>query len=110
MVWDIVSKAGRSRRIRILMWPDEEVVGDLDEGSFCAVVCPEAKLKGFIESWLDMCCWSWAVTALSRILLRKGKLEISRWLCKSSGSRPGFLRMGVTEAVLKVDGTKPDSA
>ena len=24
-------------------------------------------------------------------------------------SRPGFLRMGVTEAVLKVDGTMPDS-
>ena len=28
---------------------NEEVVGDLDEGSFCAMVCPEARLKGFIE-------------------------------------------------------------
>ena len=28
---------------------DEEVVGDLDEGSFCAMACPEARLKGFIE-------------------------------------------------------------
>ena len=27
---------------------DEEVVGDLDEGSFCAMACPEARLKGFI--------------------------------------------------------------
>ena len=29
---------------------DEEVVSDLDEGSFCAIACPEARLKGFIES------------------------------------------------------------
>ena len=28
---------------------DEEVVGDLHEGSFCAMACPEARLKGFIE-------------------------------------------------------------
>ena len=28
---------------------DEEVVGDLDEGSFCAMACPEARLKEFIE-------------------------------------------------------------
>ena len=56
---------------------DEEVVCDLDEGGFCAIVCPEAKLKRFIEL-MDMCCWSWAATALSRILLRKGRLEIGR--------------------------------
>ena len=28
---------------------DEEVVGDLDEGSFHAMACPEARLKGFAE-------------------------------------------------------------
>ena len=28
---------------------DEEVIGDFDEGSLCAVVCSEARLKGFIE-------------------------------------------------------------
>ena len=27
----------------------EEVAGDLDEGSFCAMLCPETRLKGFIE-------------------------------------------------------------
>ena len=28
---------------------NEEVVGDLDEGRFCAMACPETRLKGFIE-------------------------------------------------------------
>ena len=27
----------------------EAVVGDIDEGSFCATACPEARVKGFIE-------------------------------------------------------------
>ena len=31
------------------IYSDEEVVGDPDEGSFCALACREARLKGFIE-------------------------------------------------------------
>ena len=32
---------------------DEEVVGDLDEGSFCAMACPETRLKGLAGSYVS---------------------------------------------------------
>ena len=54
---------------------EEVVVGDRDEGSFCAMACPE----GFHRAHGWTCAdGSWAATALSRILLRKGRLEICR--------------------------------
>lgn len=36
-----------------------------------------------------------------------GKCEMGRRLLKSLGSEPGFLRMGVTAADLKDEGTMP---
>ena len=55
-----------------------------------------------------MWCWSWAAAALSKILLRKGRLEIGWQLLGSSGSRPGFLIVGITAANLKLEGTMPE--
>ena len=84
---------------------NQEIVDDLDEGGLSAMLKSEARLEGLIE--LDMYRWSWPATTLSRVLLGKGRLEIGRWLWRSSGSRPGVLRMGVTEAILKLVGTMP---
>lgn len=42
------------------------------------------------------------------ILEMKGKFEMGRRLLKSLGSRPGFLRIGVTVAVLSDEGTVPE--
>ena len=44
---------------------DEEVVCELDEGSFCAMACPETRLKGFIE-----------------LMVRKGRLELGQYTAK----------------------------
>ena len=48
------------------------------------------------------------VTARSRIFDRKGRLEMGRKLFGLSGSRPGFLMMGVMAASLRVWGTEPE--
>lgn len=60
---------------------DKEVFGYFDECSLCAMFGSESRFEGCIvhSAWLDMCWWSWAATTLSRILLRKGRLEI-RWV------------------------------
>ena len=57
---------------------DEEVVDDLDEGSFCAVVCPEARLKGFIELTVGHVLLELGKHCSFRIFLIKGRLEIVR--------------------------------
>lgn len=46
--------------------------------------------------------------SLPGIFLRNGKLDIGRRLLKSVGSGPGFMRTGVTAAVLRNDGTIPE--
>lgn len=44
----------------------------------------------------------------SKILDRKGRLEMGRKLLGFSGSRPGFLSIGVIAATLKAEGTVPE--
>lgn len=46
--------------------------------------------------------------ARSRILERKGRLEMGRKLSRLSGSRPGFFRRGEIVASLRVGGTVPE--
>ena len=40
--------------------------------------------------------------------MRNGRFEIGRWLFRSSGSKPGFFRIGETEAVLRQGETVPE--
>lgn len=46
----------------------------------------------------------------SRIFDRKGRLDMGRKFAGLSGSRPGFLRMGVMAASLRDCGTEPDES
>ena len=46
---------------------DEMVVGDLDEGSFCAMACPDTRLNGFIELMVVV------------FILLKQSLYMARW-------------------------------
>lgn len=57
---------------------------------------------------MDRFRWSLAAAALFRNLAEEIGLEIGRKLLRSSGSRPGFLKMGVIEAVLRQAGTIPE--
>ena len=113
MVWEVCVKSCREvqedqntdvARIH----SDEEIVGDLDESSFCAMACPETRLKRFIELVVGLVLLELGCNCPFQDFAQ-GRLEIGWYLCKSSGSRPGFLKMGVTEAVLKMDITMPDS-
>lgn len=52
--------------------------------------------------------WSCAATVFSRSLEMKGRFDMGRKLLRSAGSEPGFLRRGVTAAVLRGEGTSPE--
>lgn len=63
--------------------------------------------RGSKRLWLAMCRWSWADTALVRVLFKKGRLEFGLQLAKSSKSKSGFSGIGLTEAILRLRGTVP---
>lgn len=83
----------------------EEAISNCNEGSLYAVMGSDAGLERLIELVVRYLLMDFA---LSKVLLRKVRLEIGRCLLCSLGSRPGFLWMGVTEAILKHERTIPD--
>lgn len=67
----------------------------------------ETRLIGFVEVVIRHVFLE--LVSHSDILLRNGRLDIGQNFLSSSVSRLGDFRMGVTEAVLKEEGTKPDT-
>lgn len=60
------------------------------------------------EFWVRCQC-SWVPMIYSKILEKNGNLKMGQKLWKLLGFEPGFLKIGVTAAVLKTDGTSPVS-
>ena len=109
----MVSKAAvRSRRMRMVRWPESEerrrsfVILRRAVSVLCWDRKPDWKhSKRLLEvRWVLSC----KATARSRILERKGRLEMGRKLLGFSVLRPGFLMMGVMAASLRVWGTDPE--
>lgn len=82
---------------------DEEVIGDFDEGGVRAVVSSEGRLKGFIEFMPEHVQMGGSIEE-RKVGIQAVVIEVI-WV----QSRPGLLKKGVTEAVLMLEGTVPDS-
>ena len=106
-VIDVSKAALRSRRRRMVREPESE---ESKKSLGTSVLWWERKPDWNVSYRLleRRYCLSCVATALSSSFERNVRLEMGLKLLGSSGSRPGFLRRGVTAGSLRGGGTVPE--